>query len=180
MYHGRDEADRGRAEGVVCRDSDLQEPAAFCIRRENGDFVSGRWSLTKNRSVEGGKKGLQRGSGRTRRAPPRGERSPVVPSYPFPIPRPLITASQANKFSSLTGPSLSIPLSSFRSARQTSSSLMSRLTAPRPSEDDFDFFLSTPLLAAAPAGFDVDSGRFWIRHDILFSLFFCQKRGVDG
>lgn len=57
-----------------------------------------------------------------------------------------------------------MPLSSFCSPRQTSSSLMRRLIAPRPSDEDLDFFLPP---TAGPAEFELESGRFWIRHDIL-------------
>lgn len=60
-----------------------------------------------------------------------------LPSYPFPTPCPLTTASHRNKSDSLMGPSLSMPfLSSGASACQLSSSLMRRRAAPREEEDD--------------------------------------------
>lgn len=61
-----------------------------------------------------------------------------------------------------------MPRSSFCSERQTSSSLMRRFIAPRPlDDDDFDFFFPEPPAGAGPPGLELESGRFWIRHDIL-------------
>lgn len=72
----------------------------------------------------------------------------------------MITASHVKRSSSATGPSLSMPRSSFCSERQTSSSLMRRFIAPRPFEedDDLDFFFA--LLVGPPPGLELESGRF--------------------
>lgn len=64
-----------------------------------------------------------------------------LPSYPFPTPCPLMTASHANKSLSLMGPSLSMPFrSSAGSECQLSSSLMRRRAAPRAADDVADIF----------------------------------------